>query len=173
MKLIDFLQGKWLGHPLHPAIVHVPVGAWTAACLLDGCIRLGASHPTLPRVALYSVVFGLLATLFAVPTGLAEWTAIKKEKPAWRLGLYHLLLNAGAAIVWAGNVGLRLSALETTDPISNAVLLTSLVGTALLFWGAYLGHLMAFDHGIGVARLSKSKWRRIAARGGARLPEEK
>ena len=25
-----FLQGKWLGHPLHPAMVHLPTGAWTA-----------------------------------------------------------------------------------------------------------------------------------------------
>jgi uncharacterized membrane protein len=31
----SFLQGKWLGHPLHPALVHIPVGAWTAALIFD------------------------------------------------------------------------------------------------------------------------------------------
>ena len=35
MKLLEILQGKWLGHPLHPAIVHVPIGLWTVACQLD------------------------------------------------------------------------------------------------------------------------------------------
>ena len=31
MSLKDLLQGKWLGHPLHPALVHVPTGLWPAA----------------------------------------------------------------------------------------------------------------------------------------------
>ena len=26
VKLVDILQGKWLGHPLHPAVVHLPLG---------------------------------------------------------------------------------------------------------------------------------------------------
>jgi len=32
---------------------------------------------------------------------------------------------------------------------------------------------MVFDHGIGVARASKKRWREMAARGGARLADEK
>ena len=31
----NFLHGTWLGHPLHPAITDVPVGAWTCAAALD------------------------------------------------------------------------------------------------------------------------------------------
>jgi hypothetical protein len=26
----NFLHGTWLGHPLHPMLTDVPVGAWTA-----------------------------------------------------------------------------------------------------------------------------------------------
>src|SRR4051794_7185718 len=33
--LKDFLHGTWLGHPLHPVLVQVPVGAWTSAGVLD------------------------------------------------------------------------------------------------------------------------------------------
>ena len=33
--LKDALNGTWLGHALHPAITDVPVGAWTAALVLD------------------------------------------------------------------------------------------------------------------------------------------
>jgi hypothetical protein len=29
--LRDFLHGVWLGHPLHPALVDVPIGAWLSA----------------------------------------------------------------------------------------------------------------------------------------------
>src|SRR5438105_9596392 len=31
----DFLNGVWLGHPLHPVITDVPIGAWTMTELLD------------------------------------------------------------------------------------------------------------------------------------------
>ena len=31
----NFLHGTWLGHPLHPALTDVPLGAWTAAYALD------------------------------------------------------------------------------------------------------------------------------------------
>src|SRR6266850_4102411 len=31
----NFLHGTWLGHPLHPALTDVPLGAWTTALVLD------------------------------------------------------------------------------------------------------------------------------------------
>ena len=31
----DALHGVWLGHPLHPVLVQVPVGTWLSASLLD------------------------------------------------------------------------------------------------------------------------------------------
>jgi hypothetical protein len=34
-KIKNFLHGAWLGHPLHPAITDVPLGAWTVALVFD------------------------------------------------------------------------------------------------------------------------------------------
>src|SRR3712207_1631260 len=31
----DLLHGTWLGHPLHPVLVQVPVGTWVSAGVLD------------------------------------------------------------------------------------------------------------------------------------------
>lgn len=31
----DLLSGTWLGHPAHPLLTDVPIGAWTSAVLLD------------------------------------------------------------------------------------------------------------------------------------------
>src|ERR671937_1857433 len=33
--LKDLLSGTWLGHPLHPPLTDVVIGAWTSALLLD------------------------------------------------------------------------------------------------------------------------------------------
>jgi uncharacterized membrane protein len=173
MKPIEFLQGKWLGHPLHPALVHIPVGAWIATAVIDVVERGATTAKPAVYLALYGVVVGLVGALVAVPTGVAEWSSIKKEKPAWKLGLYHMALNLLAAIVWAANLGLRWNALHTMEPVPAAVVCTSVVAAVLVIFSGYLGSLMVFDHGTSVARLSKKRWRRTAEHGGANLPEQK
>ena len=173
MKPIEILQGKWLGHPLHPALVHVPVGAWLAACLLDVINRYSAQSGSWSRLALYLVVGGIVVALPAAATGIADWSQIKRSKPAWKIGLAHMALTGLTALLWCGNAGLRWQRLDTAEPISAAVLLTSLAATALLCVSAYLGKLMVFDQGTNIARASKPKWRAIAERGGGQLPPEK
>lgn len=170
MKLLDLLQGKWLGHPLHPAIVHIPLGGWLAACVLDIVAATSETPGGPARLALYCVGFGLLGAALAVPPGVADWISIKRGKPARRLGIYHLILNLAATIVWAVNFALRLDTVESVTP---AILITSIAGTLLVLIGGYLGSLMVFDHGISVARHSKKTWRDRAVRGGARVPDEK
>jgi uncharacterized membrane protein len=173
MKLVDILQGKWLGHPLHPVLVHIPIGAWLTACLLDVTARAGAQSSDCARLALYLVGAGLLIAAFAVPTGLADWSGIKKEKPAWKLGLYHLIGNAIAATFWGVNFALRLQTLQSAEPVTLPILITSVAGTLLVAVSGYLGKLMVYDQGISVARTSKQKWRVVAERGGARVPPAK
>lgn len=173
MKLLDILQGKWLGHPLHPAIVHVPLGLWPVATVLDLVVYFGPGGEGLARLAFYAVLLGLAAALLAVPTGVADWAPIKKGKPAWKLGLYHLVLNLAAALFWAINAGLRYDAFGEAAAITGAILLTSIVGTLLVLIGGYLGSRLVFAYGVSVARQSKQKWRAIALAGGAKVPEEK
>lgn len=173
MKPIEILQGKWLGHPLHPALVHVPIGLWIVALVLDLVNRNHTTAGSSEYLALYCVIGGLLGALAAVPTGAADWAPIKKEKPAWKLGLYHMALNLLAAIVWAANLGLRWKALPTDDPVTAAVILTSAVGTALILISGYIGSRMVFAYGVSVARHGKKKLRRRAERAGARVPAEK
>ena len=170
MKLSEFLQGKWLGHPLHAALVHVPIGAWLVACAIDVAFFADwIAGPVPLRLAQYAVAFGLLGALISIPPGLADWLQIKPDKPAKKLGVYHMLLNAASAALWGVNFALRL---VHPDTITTSILLTSLGGTALLFASAYIGSLMVYDHGIGVARFSKKELRPRAVRAGSRVPDE-
>ncbi len=34
-RVKDALHGVWLGHPLHPALVQIPMGAWISSAVLD------------------------------------------------------------------------------------------------------------------------------------------
>lgn len=56
--------------------------------------------------------FGLVASLLAVPTGVVDWSGINKEKPAWKIGLYHMILNLVVALLFAINLGLGVHTLR-------------------------------------------------------------
>jgi uncharacterized membrane protein len=170
----EFLQGAWLKHPLHPAMVHIPVGAWLAALVFDLLSAAGIGGNAMMRAATYSMLLGLLGALVAIPTGLADWWDIKQDKPAWKLGVLHMAFNWFASLAWGLNVGLRLSgdvlqAKATPLPL----LLLSIAGGVCLAVSYYLGGRMVYDYGISIARISKDKWRKIAQDGKANVPVEK
>ena len=168
----DFLQGKWLNHPLHPILVHVPTAVWPAALLFDILANVGIGGNAMVRTSFYAIVFGIVAALAAVPAGLADWLDIKPDKPAYKIGLYHMGINVVVALLWVINAALRLGTFGEATSVGALPLVLSVAGTLLLFVSGYLGGLMIYDNGINVARLSKKRWRQIAIDGGARVPDQ-
>lgn len=173
MTLGDIAKGKWLKHPLHPILAHIPVGVWPAALLFDALSQFDIGGNAIVRLSFYCIVFGLAAALLAVPTGVIDWSEVKQEKPAWKIGLYHMAVNLVTALVFAINLGLRMEDFETARKVAAAPFVLSAVGTLLLVGGAYLGGLMVYDHGIGVARISKHALRKQAEKAEANVPKEK
>ena len=168
--LLNILKGKWLGHPLHPILVHVPMAMWPGALIFDLLSKWQIGGNAMVRLSFYAIAFGLAASLLAVPTGLVDWTGIKKEKPAWKIGLYHLALNVVVTALFAINLGLRLRDFRDASIVVTAPRTLSILGTAILIVSAYLGGRMTYHYGISVARMSKDEWRKIAEAGGANLP---
>jgi uncharacterized membrane protein len=153
-------------------VVHIPVATWSGALLFDALSRVHLGNNAIVRLSFFSILLGLAAALFAIPTGVLDWGGVKKEKPAWKLGLYHMATNLVVTILFAMNLGVRLTTWKTAETVSATALLLSATGTALLFVGIYLGGVMIYGHGVGVARRSKEKWRRIAEQGGAPVPKK-
>jgi uncharacterized membrane protein len=170
--LLNFLKGTWLGHPLHPILVHVPMAMWPGALIFDLLSQWEIGGNGMVRLSFYAIVFGLVASLLAVPTGVVDWSGVKKEKPAWKIGLYHMILNLVVALLFAINLGLRAQTFREATRVAGTPLLLSIIGTALLIGSAYLGGRLVYEYGISVARMSKDKWRKIAEISGANLPPE-
>jgi len=159
VKPIEILQGKWLGHSLHVAIVHIPVCGWLVACIVDiANWQYWTPAPYINHLALYLVAFGLLGALVAIPSGLADWLPIRKHKPTWKIGMYHIAINVVATALWAYNLSLRL---KSNDRLTTAILLTSLAGSALVFISGYLGSLMVSERDAASAPNAKKEWREI------------
>jgi uncharacterized membrane protein len=167
----NFLQGQWLKHPLHPAIVHIPVSLWIASLVIDLLSLMGIGGVAMTRLALYAIALGLLAVIPAIPAGMADWWDIGQDKASWSLGVFHMGLNWIASLAFAVSLGIRLVD-GTNNTVGMLPLALSIVGVGFLLVGAYLGGRMTYNYGISVARNSKERWRKLAQEGKARVSEE-
>ena len=67
------LHGVWLGHPLHPVLTDVPIGAWTTALALDAR-EAATGDEAYGRAADFALGVGLVGAVGAAITGLNEWS---------------------------------------------------------------------------------------------------
>jgi nitrite reductase/ring-hydroxylating ferredoxin subunit/uncharacterized membrane protein len=81
----DALHGVWLGHPLHPALILLPLGSWVSAAVLD--LLPGSS-----RAARRLVGLGVVSALPTAAAGAADWSDLHPQQQ--RVGLVHALANS-------------------------------------------------------------------------------
>ena len=67
-KIRNFLNGTWLGEPLHVVLKDVPVGAWTVAMAFDA-LDLVSDRREFARAADTSIAIGLIGAAGAAVTG--------------------------------------------------------------------------------------------------------
>ena len=146
-KIKNFLHGTWLGHPLHPMITDVPIGAWTAAAVLDG-LELCGQRKFAPG-ADAAVAIGLVGALGSAVTGLTDWTGLTKKKR--KIGLMHGLLNLSATALYATSYMLR----QRRDSRGTAIGL-SMVGYGVVSASAYLGGHLVYAKQVGVDHTATS-----------------
>ncbi len=95
----DALHGVWLGHPLHPLLVQVPLGAFLSAGFLD------ALGPDGERQARHLIGLGLLASVPAAMAGSADWA--EQHEQQMRTGVVHAAANSAALGLYAGSLVAR------------------------------------------------------------------
>ncbi|BBX15912.1 DUF2231 domain-containing protein [Mycolicibacterium duvalii] len=131
------LRGSWLGHPVHPLLVFLPLGSWMTALLFD----IGLRDRTTARRLL---AVGLAA---APPTALAGWAEFPLlNREQRRVGLLHAVVN-GVAI---GLFALAYRA-HGKEHHRRATVLTVLALLIVSVGGSLGGHL-SYAQGAGVHR---------------------
>lgn len=140
-KLKDALNGTWFGHPLHPALTDVPLGAWSVTLVLDTLWLTGESEGTASGADI-ALVLGLLGAGGAAVTGVTDWSDL--DSTDRRVGLLHGLLNVGIAGIYLTSSFLRLGGKR------RAAIALSTTGYLTSLFSAYLGGELAFAKGIGV-----------------------
>lgn len=138
----NFLNGSWWGHPLHPALTDVPIGAWTAALVLDGCEARFERSPGLRRAADTAVSVGVIGAIGAALSGLADYQHLK-DKPR-RVGAMHATLNSAALALYLMSLGAR----RRGERGRGRALART--GYAAVLASSYLGGYLVYRQRIGV-----------------------
>src|SRR5207245_11533654 len=91
--LKDFLEGKPLRHPLHPLLVHFPIGRFILSLLLDLASFAFRSTPDLVRDAFYAMLLGIIMALIAAVPGFVDLSDLRGDHPGMRTLTARLTLN--------------------------------------------------------------------------------
>ena len=135
--LKDVLSGTWLGHPVHPPLTDVVVGAWTSALLLDlaGGKRGGQAADRL-------VGAGILAAVPTAAAGLSDWAELRGGTR--RVGIVHASGNVTALLLHTLSWRARKRGQRARG------LALSALGYGAASFSAWLGGHLSFGKGVGV-----------------------
>jgi nitrite reductase/ring-hydroxylating ferredoxin subunit/uncharacterized membrane protein len=147
-----FLQGKPFRHPLHPALVHFPIGLFLLSLALDILSYVWSDEATiLDRASFYAMSLGFGIGILAILAGLVDRSDIRLDHPARKTANIHMTLNLIAIGLYGLNLLVRARQPDAT-PASLVTVLLSSVGAAIILVSGYLGGTMVYDNGIGVGR---------------------
>jgi nitrite reductase/ring-hydroxylating ferredoxin subunit/uncharacterized membrane protein len=144
--VVELLHGgRWVGHPLHPALSDLPVGLWTGVVVLDVMDRDPAPRRGLDAAGVLSAA-GILAAGATALTGLDDWTVSNDQDR--RVGLFHGLLNTVALGLQCASLGTRMAGHRGTARAFGAASLTVTAAAG------YLGGHLVFTKGVMVSRVA-------------------
>lgn len=148
---VPLLQGFLIHHPLHPLLVHFPIGLFAFSFLLDLGSLLAKPAPALVSGAYYTMLFGIIMAIFAAIPGVVDWTDIRDDRLAKKTATAHAWLNVTALVLYMMNAWIRSHEMNASQT-AWLPFLFSFVGIVLISISGYLGGTLIYDEGIGVGR---------------------
>jgi len=135
----NLLSGTDLGHPLHPMLTDLPIGAWMMSALLDT-----VGGPAAEGAADLLVTAGVVTAVPTAASGLNDWS--DTSGPETRVGLVHAAVNTTALSLYLASLVARVRGRRRGGKV------LALAGLGVLSGGAYLGGHLAFVMGVNVNR---------------------
>ncbi len=139
----NILSGSYLGHPLHPLMTDLPIGAWTMATLLD---TVGGRRAE-PAADLL-VTAGILTAAPTAWAGLNDWSDTQGGDR--RVGIVHAAANATALVCFTASLVARRCGRRGVAKV------IALGGFGLLMSGGYLGGHLSYSRGVNI---NHTAWR--------------
>jgi uncharacterized membrane protein len=146
---VSALAGPY-GHPFHPMLVTVPIGAWFASLVFDLASRVTPDPGFLAKGSEWLIVIGLIGALAAASVGFLDLFAIPAGG-ARRTALVHMSVNLVVICAYLADCLWRRASYHHPGPVGTAMIALSAASFAVLAFSGYLGGKLAYHHGIRVA----------------------
>ncbi|AFM18147.1 putative membrane protein [Mycolicibacterium chubuense NBB4] len=138
------------GHPFHPILVTVPIGAWAAGLVFDIASHVVGDPGFLVRGAHWLIAIGVIGAAAAAVVGFLDLLAIPTGTRAFTVALAHMTLNLVVTAAYIVNFLWRQS-LSVDSPVRAGPLALSVVSFAVLGASGYLGGMLSYRYGVRVA----------------------
>jgi uncharacterized membrane protein len=137
-------------HPIHPALVPLPIGAFFVALVGDVMHAVSPADPFWYDLAFVAIGIGLITAVVAAIFGAIDYLGVKMSSAASRLATIHALLNSSALVLYVVTWMLRRNRIAEAGP--RWPLAMGLAVGAFLILGAsgWIGGKLSFEHHIGV-----------------------
>lgn len=139
------------GHPVHPILVTIPIGAWVCSLLFDIGSRVAEEPEHFSHGSYWLIAIGIVGALAAAVFGLLDLLTVPRGSGAWRTGLLHMGLNVATVVLFAVAFVWRYGERPEPGEVSIAQMALSVVALALLGASGYLGGKLAYHDGVRVA----------------------
>jgi uncharacterized membrane protein len=139
-----------LGHSPHPAIVTIPMGAFTVSNVSD-TMALITGDDRYDHAAQVSMAVGLVGSAAAAVTGLRDYGKIPKDRqPNHKVATTHAIGNMVMASLFATSYAMRIASGRRGRAVPVAARLIGLAGGALAFYTGWLGGKLVDELGEAV-----------------------
>jgi uncharacterized membrane protein len=144
----EFLQGKPLGHPSHPMLIHFPVAFYVGTMGLDILSKVG-DFPAAPLATTWLLIGAFAATSLAVLTGLIDRSTAPAGTRTRSLINRHMLLQFVTAGLFILNFVIRWPDRHLAEA-KPLWLILDVIGVGALVVGQYLGGRLVYGFGFRV-----------------------
>lgn len=143
-----------VGHPLHPIIVTIAIGAFVSAFIFD-IAALATGAPSWFMMSFWTLLIGVCAGVFAALTGLYDYLTLNMSEAARRVATTHLFLNVTfmllfiASLILKGQFAAGGAAFVPYGRIVTTFVL-DIVGIVLVLTSGWYGGEIVYRHGVAV-----------------------
>jgi uncharacterized membrane protein len=136
-------------HPIHPAIVPLPIGAFSLT-LIGDLVYCYTKDPFWYRFSYICMGIGIMTGLLAALFGSFDYFGVRMSGRGARIATLHMILNLGGIALYVVNFLLRGDSAALGNASWPYVFALEVVTYVALCASGWLGGKLAFEHKVGV-----------------------
>lgn len=138
------------GHPIHPALVSLPIGLFIWTFVADLAYLLTDRSPEWYDIAFWSGIAGVASALIAALPGFGDFIAVARHSSAKTTAVAHMLINVAVLGLYGTAALLMIDRNADDGAALGATIALHGMGAALLGVSGFLGGVLVYRHHIGM-----------------------